>query len=651
MLVGALADAGADQAAITDAIASLDAGASVSFEKVQRSAIGATKYRVAVQETKTHRHLSPIIKMIERANLAEPARRTAIRVFRKLADAEAQVHQVPIEKVHFHEVGAADSIADIVGAAVALDLLDVETVICSPINVGSGTVRTEHGMLPVPAPATALLLTGVPVYARGPALELTTPTGAAVAVTLAARFGVLPPMKITATGYGAGDHEFPDHANVLRVILGEPTGADEALAVCVIEANIDDLNPQVLAYTTERLVEFGALDVSLQPVQMKKGRAGTLLRAVAKPEHREAIAQLIFAETSTLGVRIYPAERRVQARIVDRGGDAARQGTHQSFQRRQLCARVRRLPPPGRANRRGAQAHHRRSQLRLPETNQMKYYLTTPLYYVNAAPHIGHTYTTMAAETIARFKRMQGYDAVMFTGTDEHGQKVERSAEAAGKSPQEFTDVISAEFRAQWEKLNIRVDRTIRTTDPKHHKVVQDLFQRCMDNGYVYKGSYTGQYCVSDELYANEAKPGDPCPICGRITETVTEENYFFKLSAFTDKLIELYETHPEFIQPETRRNEVLAFVRQGLNDLSISRTSLKWGIPLPVEGKHVFYVWFDALIGYMSAVDGEGSVAGRPAPDRQGDRALPCGLLAGVPDGGRHAAAQTGLRARLAAV
>jgi methionyl-tRNA synthetase len=236
----------------------------------------------------------------------------------------------------------------------------------------------------------------------------------------------------------------------------------------------------------------------------------------------------------------------------------------------------------------------------------MKYYLTTPLYYVNAAPHIGHTYTTMAAETIARFKRMQGYDAVMFTGTDEHGQKVERSAEAAGKSPREFTDTISAEFRAQWEKLNIRVDRTIRTTDPRHHKVVQALFQRCMDNGYVYKGSYTGQYCVSDELYANEAKPGDPCPICGRPTETVTEENYFFKLSAFTDKLIELYETHPEFIQPETRRNEVLAFVRQGLNDLSISRTTIKWGIPLPVEGNHVFYVWFDALIGYVSAVDGE---------------------------------------------
>jgi methionyl-tRNA synthetase len=236
----------------------------------------------------------------------------------------------------------------------------------------------------------------------------------------------------------------------------------------------------------------------------------------------------------------------------------------------------------------------------------MKYYLTTPLYYVNAAPHIGHTYTTMAAETIARYKRMKGFDAVMFTGTDEHGQKVERAAEATGKSPQEFADTISAEFRKQWEKLNIRVDRTIRTTDPRHHKVVQWLFQRCMENGFIHKGSYTGQYCVYDELYVNDAKAGDPCPECGRITETVTEENYFFKLSAFTAKLLELYESQPDFIQPESRRNEVISFVREGLHDLSISRTTLKWGIPLPVEGKHVFYVWFDALIGYMSAVDGE---------------------------------------------
>jgi len=236
----------------------------------------------------------------------------------------------------------------------------------------------------------------------------------------------------------------------------------------------------------------------------------------------------------------------------------------------------------------------------------MKYYLTTPLYYVNAAPHIGHTYSTMAAETIARIERMKGRDAIMFTGTDEHGQKVERSAQAAGKSPQEFTDVVSAAFRKEWERLGIRVDRTIRTTDPRHHKVVRWLFQRCLDNGFIYRGSYTGQYCVYDELYVNEAKAGDPCPECGRPTETVTEENYFFQLSAFTERLLKLYEENPDFIQPETRRNEVISFVKQGLNDLSISRTTLKWGIPLPVEGKHVFYVWFDALIGYMSAVDGE---------------------------------------------
>ncbi len=236
----------------------------------------------------------------------------------------------------------------------------------------------------------------------------------------------------------------------------------------------------------------------------------------------------------------------------------------------------------------------------------MKYYLTTPLYYVNAAPHIGHTYTTMAAETIARYKRMKGFDAVMFTGTDEHGQKVERAAEATGKSPQAFTDTIAAEFQKQWEKLNIRVDRTIRTTDPRHHRKVQWLFERCLANGYIYKGGYTGQYCVYDELYVNDAKPGDPCPECGRLTETVTEENYFFKLSAFTQKLLDLYQSQPDFVQPESRRNEVISFVKQGLNDLSISRTTLKWGIPLPVEGKHVFYVWFDALIGYMSAVDGE---------------------------------------------
>ena len=235
-----------------------------------------------------------------------------------------------------------------------------------------------------------------------------------------------------------------------------------------------------------------------------------------------------------------------------------------------------------------------------------KYYLTTPIYYVNAAPHIGHTYTTMAADLVARWKRMQGYDVVLTTGTDEHGQKIERAAKSVGKSPQEFTDIVSSEFRQSWERLGLAIDRFKRTTDPTHHKKVQELFLACKERGFVYKGSYTGQYCVSCELYVNDAKPGDPCPDCGRPTETVTEENYFFKLSAFQDKLLELYQQQPGFVQPDTRRNEVIAFVKEGLKDLSISRTSIKWGIPVPGEDKHVFYVWFDALTTYMSAVEGE---------------------------------------------
>jgi methionyl-tRNA synthetase len=240
----------------------------------------------------------------------------------------------------------------------------------------------------------------------------------------------------------------------------------------------------------------------------------------------------------------------------------------------------------------------------------MKYYLTTPIYYTNAAPHIGHAYTTIAADTIRRLKQMHGYDVVLATGTDEHGVNVERAAIAAGKTPLAYTDLIAEEFRKQWEILGLGIDRFERTTSAKHAKVVQDLFLRCKANGYVYKGHYTGQYCVFDNAYINDAKPGDPCPDCGRPTETVTEENYYFKLSAFQDRLLDLYMNQPDFIQPEIRRNEVLAFVRQGLKDLSISRTSITWGIPVPGDeeggAKHVFYVWFDALSTYLSAVDGE---------------------------------------------
>ena len=200
------------------------------------------------------------------------------------------------------------------GACVALDLLDIGEIHTSAINVGSGTVETEHGTLPVPAPATAALLEGRPIYARGPAVELTTPTGAALATTLSAAFGPLPAMSITGIGYGAGDRDFKDQPNVLRVLVGERTTATEATLVSVLEANIDDSSPQVLAYALERLLEAGALDASLSPLQMKKNRPGALLRVIAKPEDQERLASIVFAETSTLGLRIYAAERRVEER-------------------------------------------------------------------------------------------------------------------------------------------------------------------------------------------------------------------------------------------------------------------------------------------------------------------------------------------------
>ena len=314
MLVGALADAGADQSAIAAAVASMNAGATVSFEKVKRAGIAATKYHVHTGEQKAHRHLSHIVKMIEAAELTSRARANSIAVFRRLGEAEASVHSVPIEKVHFHEVGAADSIADIVGACVALDNLGVDSLACSAVNVGSGTVNTEHGVLPVPAPATAALLEGRPVYARGPAMELTTPTGAAIATTLASDFGPMPPMRIAATGYGAGDSDFAEHANVLRAIIGESSGATESTTVSIIEANIDDSTPELLGHAMTRLLEAGALDVTLAPVQMKKNRPGVLLSVIAVPECQEELARLVLEETTTLGLRLYQAERRVQAR-------------------------------------------------------------------------------------------------------------------------------------------------------------------------------------------------------------------------------------------------------------------------------------------------------------------------------------------------
>ena len=231
------------------------------------------------------------------------------------------------------------------------------------------------------------------------------------------------------------------------------------------------------------------------------------------------------------------------------------------------------------------------------------FYITTPIYYVNARPHIGHAYTTIACDTIALRHRMLGDDTWFLTGTDEHGQKVERAAQAAGKTPQQYADEVANEFRASWDRFGLSYDDFIRTTSDRHKLGVQALWRKIRDNGYIYTGTYTGQYCVSCELYVDGGEPGTLCPTCGRATETVKEENYFFKLSAFQEKLIELYTGQPDFIRPETRRNEVLSFVRSGLRDLSISRSTFSWGIPVPDDPKHVIYVWLDALANYITAL------------------------------------------------
>src|SRR6267378_3159869 len=233
-----------------------------------------------------------------------------------------------------------------------------------------------------------------------------------------------------------------------------------------------------------------------------------------------------------------------------------------------------------------------------------KYYLTTPIYYTNGLPHIGHTYSTIVCDTIRRYKRMRGYDVVMTTGTDEHGVNVERSAKKAGVPESEFVAKMAAEWRALWDELGVQGDEFIRTTDLKHAHTVQWLFKLCRENDFVYPGHYTGQYCIYDNAYV-DVKPGENCPDCGRPTETVTEPNYFFKLSAFQKPLLDWYAKHPDFIQPEARRNEVLSFVEGGLRDLSITRTTVRWGIPVPGEEPHVFYVWYDALTAYLSAVGG----------------------------------------------
>jgi len=312
MLVGALLDAGLPFETLNSEIAKLGLKeVTLSAEPCKRKGITGTDFKVAVGHDHHHRSLTTIEKIINESTLDEPIKQTAIRIFRRLGAAEAGVHGVDIEKVHFHEVGALDAIVDIVGAAIGFHHLGIDRVVCSPINVGSGTVKAAHGVMPVPAPATATLLTGVPTYVDGPAMELTTPTGAAVAVAMSASFGSMPAMAVSSIGYGVGDNDLQDRANVLRVLIGEASAATESTEVWVIEANIDDMSPQIAGYARECLLAAGALDATLTPVFMKKDRPGYTLSVIASLENREALADLVFAETTTLGLRMYPAQRRI----------------------------------------------------------------------------------------------------------------------------------------------------------------------------------------------------------------------------------------------------------------------------------------------------------------------------------------------------
>ncbi len=232
------------------------------------------------------------------------------------------------------------------------------------------------------------------------------------------------------------------------------------------------------------------------------------------------------------------------------------------------------------------------------------FYVTTPIYYPNDVPHIGHAYTSVAADALARWRRLWGDDIVFLTGTDEHGLKMQRTAEAEGITPQELVDRTSPTFRELTSLLDLTNTDFIRTTEPRHYQAVQQFLQVVYDNGFIELGTYEGLYCVPCEAYYTEDELVDEkCPIHLRPVERVTEENYFFQLSRFEDRLLEHYAAHPEAVQPDTRRNEVLGFIKQGLRDFSMSRTSLTWGIPLPWDPKHVTYVWFDALFNYCTAI------------------------------------------------
>jgi uncharacterized protein (TIGR00299 family) protein len=329
MTLGALVDAGCAVEHLRGELRGLSvAGWELTAEKVWKNGMAATYVKVKTEDQSKHRSLSAILEILEQSELGARVRERAGAIFRKLGEAEARVHDVPLEKIHFHEVGAVDAIVDIVGACIGFEALRIEKFACSALNVGGGTVKMAHGVLPVPAPATANLLQGRPTYSNGVLKELVTPTGAAIVATLCEAFGPQPAMSVGAIGYGAGTVDLEGQPNVVRIMVGEevevgkekgaqpglavPLGFDEEIAV--IEANLDDMNPQIYGYFLEKALGVGALDVYTTPVQMKKNRPGVLLTVLCRPADTDALMNLIFAETTTLGARTYRVQRRVLPR-------------------------------------------------------------------------------------------------------------------------------------------------------------------------------------------------------------------------------------------------------------------------------------------------------------------------------------------------
>ena len=318
MTLGALIDAGCDVARLRSELQRLQVpGWEISAEKVWKNGMAATYAKVKTEDQKKHRSLTDILEILKKAELVPQVRDRASSIFQRLGEAEARVHDVPLEKIHFHEVGGVDAIVDIVGACIGFHALGIDKFVCSPLNVGGGTAKMAHGVLPVPAPATANLLQGKPTYSNGVQRELVTPTGAAIVATLCDSFGPQPPMTVSAIGYGAGTADLEGQPNVLRIMIGE--SAEKAVAgydeeISVIEANLDDMNPQIYGYFLERALSAGALDVYTTPVQMKKNRPGTLLTVLCKPQDTNALTSMIFAETTTFGVRTTSAKRRILPR-------------------------------------------------------------------------------------------------------------------------------------------------------------------------------------------------------------------------------------------------------------------------------------------------------------------------------------------------